>query len=197
MSEKRKARKTLEETSLIDDLLMNLVASDPNVGEESIRIMLSVLLQRDFSEIRVTSQRIMPGTDTNVRGIRLDVEVEERIEKDGVERVANIYDIEPHRKDYTDLPRRNRYYQAKIDSKRLPIGAKTFTKLPDLYIIMILDHDPFGKDQVVYTFRNHCEEDPSINYQDGLTIMFFNTKGTASVKFYSQSHIVEKGLQNV
>ena len=43
---------------------------------------------------------------------------------------------------------------------------------------MILDYDPFGKDRMVYTFRNCCVEDPAIPYKDGLTIMIFNTTGT-------------------
>ncbi len=116
--------KTLEEMSLIDDFLMNCVAGDPYVGEACCKRILSVLLQKDIAHVRVTSQRVIPGVNTNFRGIRLDVEVEERSEFEGA--VANIYDIEPHTKDDMDIPHRNRFYQAKIDSKRLKSGKKEF-----------------------------------------------------------------------
>ncbi len=170
-------RKTIEEMNLIDDFLMACVASDPNVGAPCCKKILSILLQKDISEVKVSAQKLIPGNDTFLRGIRMDVEVEEIQKQDGVESIASIYDLEPHRKDDTDLPHRNRYYQAKVDSKHLPIGTRDFKKLPDLYIIMILDYDPFGENRVLYTFKNVCTEDPSIPYSDGLTFMIFYTKG--------------------
>ena len=43
---------------------------------------------------------------------------------------------------------------------------------------MILPYDPFGKNRMVYTIRNHCEEDSSILYDDGATKIYLYTKGT-------------------
>ena len=171
-------RRKLEELNLIDDYLMSCVAGDPFVGEACIRKILSVLLGREIAHVRVTAQRVFPGTDTDLRGIRMDVEVEEFTETDGAENVASVYDIEPHNIRTTNLPHHNRFYQAKIDSRRLPSGERDFSKLPDLYVIMITSFDPFGKNRMVYTFRNRCLEDPEVEYQDGLTFVYFYTGGT-------------------
>ena len=170
-------RKTIDEMSLIDDFLMACVASDPHVGAPCIKKILSILLQKEFAEVRVTAQKLIPGNNPGLRGIRMDVEVEEIIKDNGVENIASVYDLEPHKKDNTDIPHRNRFYQAKIDSKHLPAGTRNFGKLPDLYVIMILDYDPFGEDRVLYTFRNCCIESPALPYEDGLTFMIFYTEG--------------------
>lgn len=90
----------------------------------------------------------------------------------------NIYDLEPHLRKETDIPRHNRFYQAKIDSRGLKSGEKDFTKLPNLYVLMILNFDPFGKERMVYTIRNQCEEEPELEYEDGLTFYYFYTGGT-------------------
>lgn len=76
------------------------------------------------------------------------------------------------------LPKRNRFYQAKIDGRYLRSGEKDFDKLPNLYIITITNYDPFGEDYMMYTFRNQCEELPELPYEDGLRFIYFNTKGT-------------------
>lgn len=49
--------------------------------------------------------------------------------------------------------------------------------MPDLYVITITDYDPFGKDYMVYTVHNKCEEDPEIQYDDGLKFYYFNSTG--------------------
>ena len=170
-------RRKLVEMNLIDDYLMTCVAGDPEVGEPCCRRMLSVLLQREISSVHITTQRVIPGADTDLRGIRMDVEVEEKIMVDGAESVANIYDIEPHTRNDLDFPRHNRFYQARNDSKRLKSGEKDFGKLPNLYVITITNFDLFGVDQMVYTFRNHCEEVPELRYEDGLCYVYFNTQG--------------------
>ena len=170
-------RRKLEELNLIDDYLMSCVAGDPFVGELCIKRMLSVLLDREIAHVRVTAQRVFPGADTDLRGIRMDVEVEELSESDGVENVASVYDIEPHTSKSVNLPHRNRFYQAKIDSRRLPSGERDFAKLPDLYVIMITSFDPFEKNRMVYTFRNQCVEEPELEYQDGLAFVYFYTNG--------------------
>ena len=171
-------RRKFEELDLIDDFLMNCVATDPLVGEACFKKMLSVLLQREIGKVSVACQRVVMGTDTNLRGIRMDVEVSESVVKDCKEAVANVYDIEPHTKNDLDFPRHNRFYQAKIDSKHLKSGEKDFSKMPNLYILTITNFDVFKKDHMIYTFRNSCVEVPELEYLDGLSFVYFNTKGT-------------------
>ena len=42
----------------------------------------------------------------------------------------------------------------------------------------ITDFDLFGDNQRLYTFRHQCQEVPDLSYEDGLRIIYFNTKGT-------------------
>ncbi len=171
------AIKELDDYSLIDDYLMTSVAGNPEVGEDYCRTLLSVLLQRDISMVHVVPQRVIPGNNVNLRGIRLDVEVEEVQNYNGKEIIANVYDIEPHTKKDLDFPRHNRFYQAKIDIRHMKKGEKDFSKLPNLYVITITNFDLFGMDYMMYTFQNQCLEEPEIEYPDGLKFIYFNTKG--------------------
>lgn len=170
--------KRFEDLDLLDNFLMDAVASDPDVGEDACRIIITTLLQRQVGRVRVVSQRSIPGVAPDKRGIRLDVEVVEDLEK-GRLPAMNIYDIEPHHEPTTEesLPRRTRFYQAKIDARHLKRGEKNFRKLPDLYMINILDYDPFGFDRICYTIDNTCLEIPELKYDDGLQIMYFNSVG--------------------
>lgn len=180
--------KPFEALNLIDDYLMNAVSSDPEVGKTFCRTILSVMLQKEIGEIRVATQRIiLPGSPDH-RGIRMDVEVEEDMEGAGVFPAMTIYDVEPHRipvreteaswRKRDPLPRRNRFYQAKIDSRHMQSGERNFRKLPNLYIINVLDYDPFGFDQMVYTIANRCKEVPELECDDGLQFLYFNATGT-------------------
>lgn len=170
------ARKKWSELDLMDNELMDIVASDPNVGVPFCRRMLSVLLDREIGEIRVYAQRYIPGITSEKRGVRLDVAVEESCED---KRTVRVYDVEPHRADKTDdYPRMMRFRQAKIDSGKMEKGDDEYGHLPDLYVILITDFDLFGKDHMVYTFKHSCVELPEIPYEDGVNILYFNTRGT-------------------
>lgn len=170
--------KPFEELDVIDDFLMNALATDPEVGEPFCRRILSVLLQRNIGKIRVVAQRTIPALTPEKRGIRMDVEVEEFVDAADKEMPAmNIYDLEPHGWDREYLPKRSRFYQAKIDSRYLKSGEKKFSKLPNLYVVTILNYDPFGYDYMMYTVQNQCIEVPELQYRDGLQFIYFNTQG--------------------
>ena len=122
------------------------------------------------------AQRYFPGSTSDKRGVRLDVEVEEIGEN---KRMVRVYDVEPHHADKTDdYPRMMRFRQAKIDSGKMEKGDDEYKHLPDLYVILISDFDLFGKDYMVYTFKHRCVELPEIPYEDGVNILYFNTLGT-------------------
>ena len=172
--------KKLEDMDVMDDFLMGRLASDEVYGTEFCRIIISTLLQKKIGKLRVSTQKVIHSLAPHLRGIRMDVEVEELGEVEGSEEpaVMNIYDMEPHLQKNMDLPRRNRFYQAKLDSRGLKSGMKDFIKLPNLYVITILNFDPFGKDRMVYTVRNKCDEEPNLEYEDGLKFCYFYTEGT-------------------
>ena len=166
--------KKWEELDLLDNYLINAVASDPEIAEPFFKRLVSVLLQREVGKIKVEAEKVFPGTDPERRGIRLDIEVREYVSD---ETVTNVYDIEPHLQRDDNLPRMLRFRQAKIDSKGMKSGDKDYSHLPDLYVILITNYDIFKKDYMMYTFRQTCQEQPNIKYEDGLRIMYFNTVG--------------------
>lgn len=170
-------RRKLEELDLIDDFLMNGIANNEKVKEKFFKKLLSVLLEQDIGKVTVTAQKMIPAIDTDYRGVRLDVEVSEIENENGIERVANVYDIEPHLRNDTDFPRSNRFRQAKIDSKYMKAGNNEFQNMPGLYVITITNFDIFMEDYMLYTFKNSCEEVPDLKYDDGLKFIYFNTKG--------------------
>ncbi len=170
--------KSFEELNVIDDFLITAVAADREVGEEFCRTVLSVLLQRKIGRIHVTAQRIIPASAPMLRGIRMDVEIEEFGEETDVDfPTQNIYDIEPHLRHDMKLERHNRFYQAKIDNRYVKRGEKDFKGMPNLYILTITDFDPFGYDYMIYHIRNRCEEVPNLEYEDGLEFIYFYTDG--------------------
>lgn len=166
-------KKTLQELDLIDNFLSNAVASNKEINEPFYKLLLSVLLEKDIKTVKVLAQQIIPAATPELRGIRLDVEITEYDEA----RVMSVYDVEPHRKDQLHLPRHNRYYQAKIDGRYVKRGLKDFSQIPNLYVITITNYDLFGEDYMMYTVRNHCEEVPELNYDDGLQFIYFYTNG--------------------
>ncbi len=166
-------KKTLQELDLIDNFLSNAIASNKELNEPFYRLLLSVLLGKEIKEVRVLAQQIIPAATPELRGIRMDVEITEYEE----ETVTNVYDLEPHLKDGMNLPRHNRYYQAKIDGRYLRRGVKDFSAIPNLYVITITNYDVFGKDYMMYTVHNRCDEIPELDYDDGLQFIYFYTKG--------------------
>ena len=77
----------------------------------------------------------------------------------------------------TALPRRVRFYHAKIDSDSLESG-KNYHALKNVVIILITPYDPFGLNRMVYTIQNGCLEEPQMPYDDGARTLFLYTRGT-------------------
>ena len=155
--------------------LVNAAALDQELGEEFGRLILETLLQREIGKIHITAQKTLQGILPEKRGIRMDVEI---LEGEDQESGVNIYDLEPHLRKDMNVPKHNRFYQAVIDSRQLASGDREFDKLPNLYIVTILNYDIFGKGYMKYCVHNHCEEVPEVDYEDGLTFLYFNTGGT-------------------
>ena len=78
--------------------------------------------------------------------------------------------------DVKALPRRMRFYHAKIAVRNLSSGAD-FDRLKNVVIIMIMPYDPFGQNRMVYTVKNVCVEVPEMEYDDGASTLFLYTKG--------------------
>lgn len=51
--------------------------------------------------------------------------------------------------------------------------------LPNVYVIVITDFDPFGEERMVYTMKTMCVEYPELSYEDGSRTIYLYTKGSA------------------
>ncbi|MCI9142097.1 MAG: hypothetical protein HFH87_05660 [Lachnospiraceae bacterium] len=182
-TEEQKVRKRLAEMNLLDDFLFNAMAAYPEIGERFVKILLKIIFGREFKHLSVTAQKVYYGADTNLHGARLDVYLEPEIEEDSDERVT-VYNIEPDKRDNTsdkrDLPRRMRFYHAKIAAKSLNAGAD-YDELKNVIIIMIMPYDPFGLNRMVYTIKSRCIEVAEMPYEDGASTLFLYTKGTEGI----------------
>lgn len=173
-------KRKLEELNLLDDFLFGSVVSYPGIGEQFARILLRIIFRREFGKLTVISQKNYYGIDTDKHGARLDVYLEEDLPPGSLENVT-IYDVEPEQKNservVASLPKRVRFYHARIDAGSLKAGMDYHT-LKNVIIIMITPYDPFGLDRMVYTIQNGCVEEPQMPYEDGAKTLFLYTKGT-------------------
>ena len=169
-------KRNLEELNLLDDFLMGSVLIYPGIGPEVCRRMVSIILNREIKQIRIIPQKVYFGADTDKHGIRLDVYAEEKADD-----LNTVYDIEPDKDGRESLrlalPKRARFYHAKIDADSLASG-EDYGKLKNVIVIFICPYDPFQLNRMVYTIKSCCVEEPDLVYEDGARTMFLYTKGT-------------------
>ena len=178
VKKKDMAKKTLEEMNVLDDFLFHEMASRDEKGVKFCRILLETILDRPLRNVKVLSQRKVQGRGIGEHGIVIDAYIEEIPDQNesDAEVDANIYDIEPNKYKEGSEPRRGRYYHALMDTKLLKAGGE-YKDMKNVTIIMILPYDPYGKDRMVYTISNQCEEDRTVEYDDGLKTIYLYTKG--------------------
>lgn len=173
-------KRKLEELNLLDDFLFGSMVTFPGIGGPFVRELLRIIFGREFDQLIVVPQKTYYGEDTDMHGARLDVYLEEvPIGESNLER-ATVYDMEPDqndgKKDRENLPKRTRFYHAKIDAGSLQSG-ESYENLKNVIVIMITSYDPFGKDHMVYTIQNQCKEIPDMDYDDGARTLYLYVKG--------------------
>ena len=172
-------RRKLENLNLLDDFLFGTMVTYPGIGETFVREILKIIFQKEFGPLTVVPQKVYYGSDTDKHGARLDVYLEET-SGDGPGR-ATVYDMEPDnnsdKQSIAALPKRTRFYRAKIDASSLKAG-ESYHSLKNVIVIMITPYDPFGLDHMVYTIQNTCLEIPEMPYDDGARTLYLYTKGT-------------------
>jgi len=191
------AKRKLEDLNLLDDFLFGSMLTYPGIGEKFARALLRAIFGREFGRLTVIPQKIYYGSDTDLHGTRLDVYLEEELPDE-----ANIaYDVEPNQSDDPEsilaLPKRIRFYHAKIDARCLKSGEK-YTSLKNVVVIMIMPFDPFCLNRMVYTIRNMCQEVPELPYDDGARTLFLYTRGTEGdppKELRQFLHYMEKSLE--
>ena len=163
----------LTELNLIEDFLTNQMITHPVVGMKFSKRVLTTILGREIGTLSIAAQKAYPGENTDRHGIRLDVCLDEQ--------GGDIVDLEPDRNSSAEnvktLPRRVRFYHAKIDAGSLARGME-YSALRNVVVIFITTYDPFDLNRMVYTISNKCEEVPDMPYDDGAKTLFLYTKGT-------------------
>lgn len=174
--------KKLEELNLIDNFLFEALASHPEIGTAFGRKLVEIILHRSPEKVQVVAQRTYSASNPQMHGARLDVYLEELSASE--ENVSWSYDIEPEKDNKAlairSLPKRVRFYHAKIDAKGLKAGD-SYHKLKNVAVILIMPFDPFDMGRMVYTIRNTCVEEPDMPYDDGAFTMFLYTKGQRGI----------------
>ena len=121
------ARKKLEELNLLDNFLFGSLVTHPELGKRFIRELLQIIFGRQFGKLIVVPQKVYYGTGTDMHGARLDVYLEESLSDTNMGNSV-VYDLEPDKnsdiKAVEALPRRVRFYHAKIDGGQSAIRER-------------------------------------------------------------------------
>lgn len=164
----KRKHKPLEELTLMDRFLFDLVMSEP----QNIQDALSLIFNgREISPIHVglSEKKLEPYYDS--RAVRLDLLA---FDADHV-----VYDAEAQKQNIGNraMRRRSRLYQAYIDVNLLEPGITDYGHLNDVYVIFISPFDLFGLKKYMYTFRMKCDEDADTILDDGAVRIYLNTRG--------------------
>ena len=162
---KQTAIKPWEVLTIADDYMFKLVMRHPNICKRLIEKILNIKIKHiNYLDDEKSLKFRYSG-----KGIRLDVYVEDD---------DTIYDIEMQVRDYgdTEIAYRTRYYQSMIDVEALAAGTD-YKKLKKSYIIFICPFALFGGHRHMYTFRNICLQDKTLELNDGTTKVFLCSDG--------------------
>lgn len=145
--------------TLFSDTFMSVALKDPAACQHVLRILTGI---RDLTvkEIRI-QYRISKITSHDAI---LDILAEDS--------KGRMYNIEIQRKDTVDHARQTRFYSSMIDSESLAKG-KTYSEMPDVYIIYISETDLWKAGKTVYPVQKSFAG-TKIPYEDGVHILYVN-----------------------
>ena len=153
-----------QDATITENFLFEKVMHNKRICKRLIEKILDITIQSiEFPEAEksITIRR-------DSKSVRLDVYV--------TDDTGRVYDIEMQCTNPFDdeLVKRTRYYQGMIDMDLIDKGMN-YTELNSTYIIFICTFDLFGLGYPMYTFRNVCLEDNTLELNDGTTILFLNS----------------------
>ena len=155
--------------TLGNDFMFGKVFQDAGLCLELIQIILPEL---DIERVEFPERQKSLTEGIFMHGVRFDVYT--RTDK------GEIIDVEIQTADTGNLPKRIRAYHSMITRSEMDIRKmKNYNDIHKAYVIFICLFDLFGKGRHIYTFRNICREDTSIELNDGAATVFLNAKGFA------------------
>ena len=162
-------RKAYEELEFTDDFMFaNILYSNT----ELCRKLVELLLNRKVTQISTIDYQKTIDISYDSKGIRLDVVVEDE-EK-------NTYDLEMQIATVESLPKRCRYYHSMMALDQIQ-KSEDYEKLNPTYVIFICKNGiREGMDRAVYSFRNRCDEDSSIELGDETYTILINASSEST-----------------
>ncbi|MBP3723510.1 MAG: Rpn family recombination-promoting nuclease/putative transposase, partial [Selenomonadaceae bacterium] len=160
------AIKPWEELTIKDDYMFKKVMSYKRLCKR----MLEKLLKIEINDIKYVEEEKTTKVAYVSKGIRLDVYV-----KDDKNTVYNV-EMQVRNLQDNSLFKRIRYYQSVIDTDLLTVGD-LYDTLNQTFVIFICPFSVLDGKRHIYTFKNICVEDKSIEMEDGATKMLISTKG--------------------
>ena len=151
-------KKNLKDLNLLDRFLFAEAMEDPEIAACILEIILGKeVVLKHLPQTEKENRRAAWS-----RHIRMDVWA--------MDEEDTVYKTEVQKQNTRNLPRRSRLYQGMIDSKLLEPGVIDYNQLNDVYVIMIMPFDLFGKGLYRYTFRMRGEEAPDLVLEDGAQV---------------------------
>ena len=172
-----------QDATITENFLFEKVMHNKRICKRLIEKILGITIQSiEFPEAEksITIRR-------DSKSVRLDVYV--------TDNTGRVYDIEMQCTNPFDdeLVKRTRYYQGMVDMDLIDKGMN-YTELNSTYIIFICTFDLFGLGYPMYTFRNVCLEDNTLELNDGTTKLFLNS--TSVIPYDSPDTFPYSNLDN-
>lgn len=158
--------KTLKDLTMKDNFMFGAVMSI----EENCIGFLEMVLGFQVERVIISREKSLVY-HPEYRGVRLDIYAKDENH--------THYNVEMQVKKRENLGKRSRYYHSQIDMECLTQGA-AYDELPNTFVIFVCDFDPFDQELYCYTFRSECQEDLSVELQDGSVTIFLSTAGKNS-----------------
>ena len=156
----REQMDAIRKFTLMDDTFMTQVFADnPECTEELLRIILK---RNDLKVTRAVTQLTIGNLFG--RSVRLDVYATDASGKQ--------YDIEVQQEDKGAAPERVRLNSAMFDS-HLTTKGKSYTEIPETYIIFITEHDVLKDGLPIYTIERTIRETGKL-FGDRAHILYVN-----------------------
>ena len=153
--------KPFEELEFSDDFMFKKIMQNSEICIGVIERLLKIKV--DHIEYPELQKEIAPYYTS--KGVRLDVYVKDS---------DRIFDLEMQSASIGALGKRMRYYQSMLDIDDLMKGAD-YSDLKESYVIFICKSSPFKNFNLpVYSFRNICEENPSVELNDKTHKLVYN-----------------------
>ncbi|MGP1438450.1 MAG: Rpn family recombination-promoting nuclease/putative transposase [Treponema sp.] len=161
-------KEKIKQLTIQDDFVFYHVMRNKHLCEE----LLFRLLEKKISIIETIPQATV-AVSLEAKNVRLDILARDE--------EGNNYNIEMQVVNSDSIPKRMRIYQASIDLDFFK-KRKKYKEATDTIIIFICMFDPIGKGLPIYTFKNLCEQDPSIVLGDGTLKMIVVPKEWEKVR---------------